>query len=426
MGARSGASGAAARAAAASSPSGFHPKVKFQSASTPRGGSSGRGPGRYSHLSGSIGSMTGRATARGVGVRGEEGRLLQLANEIGITFALEGAPSQQQLLASRQAELSNQLDAVPQEARDHFRGLATELLEQRGVDALAAALAALTGFQDGAPQTYSILAGRPNFVTVEVEMSRKLAKSVRGVPALRHLLLSAFPRMGQAAMGKVLQLRNGASYLLDLEDAGVPVVPSVIHRTRSGLPWAEVCQTFASMDVVIKPTVSGAAKDTFRVTRCQNKWHLAPAHPDPIEDLWASLLGRQDMMVQPFLPSVVAEGELSLMWLGGTVTHAVKKQAKPGDFRVQDDHGGTVVPHVMTSEERAFANHAMAAAVDLMAQRDMGTPLYARVDIVRDLNGAWAVSELEMVEPELWFRMCPEAALVLAQAIAELLTKPGV
>ena len=215
-------------------------------------------------------------------------------------------------------------------------------------------------------------------------------------------------------------------YLLDLEDAGVPVVPSVIHRKRSGLPWAEVCQTFASMDVVIKPTVSGAAKDTFRVTRCQNKWHLAPAHPDPIEDLWASLLGRQDMMVQPFLPSVVAEGELSLMWLGGTVTHAVKKQAKPGDFRVQDDHGGTVVPHVMTSEERAFANHAMAAAVDLMAQRDMGTPLYARVDIVRDLNGAWAMSELEMVEPELWFKMCPEAALVMAQAIAELLTKPGV
>ena len=215
-------------------------------------------------------------------------------------------------------------------------------------------------------------------------------------------------------------------YLLDLKDAGVPVVPSVIHRQRSELPWAEVCQTFASMDVVIKPTVSGAAKDTFRVTRCQNKWHLAPAHPDPIEDLWASLLDRQDMMVQPFLPSVVAEGELSLMWLGGTVTHAVKKQAKPGDFRVQDDHGGTVVPHVMTSEERTFANHAMAAAVDLMAQRDMGTPLYARVDIVRDLNGAWAVSELEMEEPELWFRMCPEAALVLAQAIAEHLTKPGV
>ena len=55
----------------------------------------------------------------------------------------------------------------------------------------------------------------------------------------------------------------------------------------------------------------------------------------------------------------------------------------------------------------------------------MGEPLYARVDMVRDLNGAWAVSELEMVEPELWFRMCPDAAGVLARAIAEHLTQPS-
>lgn len=214
-------------------------------------------------------------------------------------------------------------------------------------------------------------------------------------------------------------------YLLDLEEAGIPVVPSVIHKRQSGLAWAEVCQAFMSDDLVIKPTVSGAAKDTYRVTRDQHKWQLAPDHPNHIEALWAALLQRQDMMVQPFLSSVVAEGELSLMWLGGTVTHAVKKQAKPGDFRVQDDHGGTVVPHDMTLEERAFAERAMNTAVKVMGQRDMGEPLYARVDMVRDLNGAWAVSELEMVEPELWFRLCPDAAGVLARAITEHLTQPS-
>lgn len=214
-------------------------------------------------------------------------------------------------------------------------------------------------------------------------------------------------------------------YLLDLEQAGIPVVPSVIHRHHSALSWDEASQGFASDDLVIKPTVSGAAKDTYRVTRRHNAWHLAPGHPDPIDVLWTSLLQRQDMMVQPFLPSVVADGELSLMWLGGTVTHAVKKQAKPGDFRVQDDHGGTVVPHDITLEERAFAERAMDAAVNVMAQRNMGEPLYARVDMVRDLKGAWAVSELEMVEPELWFRMCPDTAGVLARAIAEHLTQPS-
>ena len=214
-------------------------------------------------------------------------------------------------------------------------------------------------------------------------------------------------------------------YLLNLENAGVPVVPSVILRRHATLSWEEASQAFASDDLVIKPTVSGAAKDTYRVTRRHNAWHLAPTQPEPIEHLWNSLLQRQDMMIQPFLPSVVDDGELSLMWLGGTVTHAVKKQAKPGDFRVQDDHGGTVVPHDMTLEERAFAERAMDAAAKVMAQRNMGEPLYARVDMVRDLNGAWAVSELEMVEPELWFRMCPDAAGVLAQAIAEHLAKPS-
>ena len=214
-------------------------------------------------------------------------------------------------------------------------------------------------------------------------------------------------------------------YLLDLQNAGVPVVPSVIHRRHEALSWDEASQGFASDDLVIKPTVSGAAKDTYRVTRRHNAWHLAPAHLEPSEDLWTSLLQRQDMMVQPFLPSVVADGELSLMWLGGTVTHAVKKRAKPGDFRVQDDHGGTVVPHDMTQEERAFAERAMEAAEQIMGQRNMGEPLYARVDMVRDLSGGWAVSELEMVEPELWFRMCPDAAGVLARAIAEHLTQPS-
>ena len=203
------------------------------------------------------------------------------------------------------------------------------------------------------------------------------------------------------------------------------MVPSVIHRRHEALSWDEASQGFTSDDLVIKPTVSGAAKDTYRVTRRNNAWHLAPAHLEPAEDLWTSLLQRQDMMVQPFLPSVVADGELSLMWLGGTVTHAVKKQAKPGDFRVQDDHGGTVVPHNMTQEERAFAERAMDAAAKIMGQSNMGEPLYARVDMVRDMHGGWAVSELEMVEPELWFRMCPDAAGVLARVIAEHLTQPS-
>ena len=84
-------------------------------------------------------------------------------------------------------------------------------------------------------------------------------------------------------------------------------------------------------------------------------------------------------MLQPFLGSVVTQSELSLIVIGGHCTHAVRKIAKPGDFRVQDDHGGTVQPHTPSVDEIAFAEHAVAACPQ--------SPLYARVDAVRDDSG---------------------------------------
>ena len=62
-----------------------------------------------------------------------------------------------------------------------------------------------------------------------------------------------------------------------------------------------------------------------------------------------------------------------------------------------------------TAEEIAFAEKAVAACDP--------QPHYARVDIIRDNNDELAVIEMEMIEPELWFRLKPEAAKVLAESI---------
>jgi hypothetical protein len=48
-------------------------------------------------------------------------------------------------------------------------------------------------------------------------------------------------------------------------------------------------------------------------------------------------------------------------------------------------------------------------------------PAYGRVDLVRRADGAWAVMELELIEPELWLRRHPPAATALADAIVERL-----
>ncbi len=91
------------------------------------------------------------------------------------------------------------------------------------------------------------------------------------------------------------------------------------------------------------------------------------------------------------------------------MTHAVLKIAKPGDFRVQDDFGGSVHNYQANAEEIAFAEKAVAACHP--------TPFYARVDVIKDNNDQLAIIELELIEPELWFRLMPSAAQVLANSI---------
>jgi hypothetical protein len=46
-----------------------------------------------------------------------------------------------------------------------------------------------------------------------------------------------------------------------------------------------------------------------------------------------------------FVGSVLSQGEHSLFYFANRYSHAVVKRPKPGDFRVQEEHGG----HIATS-----------------------------------------------------------------------------
>jgi glutathione synthase/RimK-type ligase-like ATP-grasp enzyme len=151
---------------------------------------------------------------------------------------------------------------------------------------------------------------------------------------------------------------------------------------------------------VIKPAVSAAARETYAMNSTTLSDH---------EQHFSRLIQKETMMLQPFIESVVERGELSLMMIGDRFSHAVLKVAKPGDFRVQDDFGGTVHPYIPTPAEVDLALKTVNACPE--------SPLYARVDMVNDNDGNPAVSELELVEPEMWFRQRPESADELAMEI---------
>lgn len=111
---------------------------------------------------------------------------------------------------------------------------------------------------------------------------------------------------------------------------------------------------------------------------------------------------REDFMIQPFQNAVPISGEWSYIFFGEQFSHAVLKKAKPGDFRVQDDFGGTVQLHEVQPSEIDFARSVLQACLEI--------PDYARVDVVLDNEGKPAVSEIELIEPELWFRLQKKAA----------------
>lgn len=193
-------------------------------------------------------------------------------------------------------------------------------------------------------------------------------------------------------------------YLGDLARAGINVVPTTFVEMGDTRALARIVGELGWDELILKPAISGGARHTYRFQPDQAHHH---------ECAFGDLVEREAMILQPFQHQVLEQGELSLMVIDGKVTHAIRKTAKAGDFRVQDDWGGTVHEHAATQEESAFAEAAVRAVpFDV---------LYARVDLVRDNHGQLAVMELEMIEPELFFRFHPEAADRLAEGLVRRL-----
>lgn len=190
-------------------------------------------------------------------------------------------------------------------------------------------------------------------------------------------------------------------YLDDLASRGVRVVSTHFVEQGDVAPLAAVLERTGWSEAVFKPVVSGAARETYRVTS---------DNAADLDTRFRQLVAAEAMMLQPFQRAILDDGELSLMVIGGRFTHAVRKRARAGDFRVQDDHGGTVHEYVATREEIAFAEAAVAACSP--------RPLYARVDAVRDNDDEIALMELELIEPEMFFRLHSPAAETLAEAVA--------
>ena len=214
-------------------------------------------------------------------------------------------------------------------------------------------------------------------------------------PPRWHGLLDRLERDGPTTLNPVRLLRwnSDKRYLTELGDAGVSVIPTRLVDALDEAALADAREDFGET-LIIKPPVSASADGTHK---------LGPADPVPAE-----ALGKV-MLVQPFLPSIADEGEVSVMLFGGEFSHSIVKRPKAGDFRVQPHLGGTEAKCDPPAGAIDLARAALAVAPAKAA--------YARVDMVRGRDGRLAVIELELIEPALWLEHSPDAGASFAAAI---------
>lgn len=178
------------------------------------------------------------------------------------------------------------------------------------------------------------------------------------------------------------------SYLKRFEAHGVNIVPTVFFNFNEELKvpahWPD--------KIVIKPAVSAGSYKTL----VQNKNRIDRSEMVP-----------GDWMCQPFLPQIF-DGEVSLIYFNKVFSHALLKVPKKGDFRVQEEFGGDIIPMKPTPELLALGEKVMSSVPDDL--------LYARVDLVPYENH-YALMELELIEPALYFRTNADAAKNFSKAL---------
>jgi len=192
------------------------------------------------------------------------------------------------------------------------------------------------------------------------------------------------------------------TYLKTLSQNEVEIVPSLFLDEFSSDELKNCFAHFFTDKLIIKPCISANADDTF-VIKESNYLDMLP--------LLESLFNNRKFIVQPFIESIIDEGEYSLIFFKKKHSHTLLKKPKKNDFRVQEEHGGEL--QLITN-----TNNGMLKSAENIINKLPESSLYSRVDFVRD-KGKFLLMEIELIEPSLYFNLKPEAAHTFASIVNE-------
>ncbi len=190
------------------------------------------------------------------------------------------------------------------------------------------------------------------------------------------------------------------NYLQDLALKNVRIPNTVFIETGDSRSLEEIVKSLGWEELILKPAISGGSRHTYR---------FKPEDAMKYSGIYSELIVHERMLIQEFQRQILTKGEIACMVYGGEYSHAILKKGKDGDFRVQDDFGGSVSKYEPNQEVIAFVEQAIAACDP--------KPVYARVDIIWNNEDQLCIGELELIEPELWFRFHEPSADECAEAV---------
>ncbi len=196
----------------------------------------------------------------------------------------------------------------------------------------------------------------------------------------------------------IVQWNINKNYLREVESKGAKIIPTIWLERFNFNSVQSYFDHFETEQIIIKPTISANSDNTF--------W-LKKDSFDQNKNLLKTSLENRQLMVQPFVPAIIEQGEYSLFYFANQYSHCILKTPKQGDFRVQEEHGGLLKSITPCNELLTAAQNALQTIPEKV--------LYARIDLVQ-YQDEYQLMEIELIEPSLYFNLDENAAPRFAKA----------
>jgi glutathione synthase/RimK-type ligase-like ATP-grasp enzyme len=214
---------------------------------------------------------------------------------------------------------------------------------------------------------------------------------------------------------KVTEWNHNKRYLIDLEEAGIPIPSTVMIEQDAEEPLQYYLEGKDWKEIILKPTITAGSLglQRFKSGSPESEEHFQVINKKGITQTIPGAgeyyLPPSETLVQEYLPEIITAGEVSLIYFGGKYSHSVIKKVKSGDFRAHPLWGAAVEPYKASVEERAVADSALEVAGDFIH--------FARIDLL-NLKGGPVIIEVELIEPWLFFDYFPDTVNTYADHIA--------